>query len=190
MQLFFLSFLFLNLIVWGLLLKNVLQQAESWPQSFPYAKVRAMWVISAWLVRTPAKQGPQENDTALWKSYEEVERQVSTLLLPSCVTAGKSERDFARFLQLSPSKNPTPKVSAFTLLSTNGNTFVFSYLELQLFAASKLSCSVSGQLPTMWVLNGAGAFLKFSYSYVPDRCLVAAVPEMGPVDVWKFGIKG
>lgn len=51
-------------------------------------------------------------------------------------------------------------------LSIDKRKYFVSYLELMLFAASKYSCSVSGQLPTTWVHIGAGASLWFSYSYV------------------------
>lgn len=52
------------------------------------------------------------------------------------------------------------------LFSIYKQKYFVSYLELKLFAASEYSHSVSGQLPTTWVLTGAGASLWFSYYYV------------------------
>lgn len=31
---------------------------------------------------------------------------------------------------------------------------------------------------------------KSEYVFEPDRCLVAALPVMGPVEAWKSGMKG
>lgn len=180
--------------------QNVLQKFVSWPQAFQCTKGRAMCVIPAWLCAYTSQVGSSGERyitvKVVWGG-----RKASLCFAPaflcdcSQVREGFSKPFFARFLQLCPSKNATPNVSAFALYLQTEILCLLSWIEALCNFRVLLLCvwTAPNNMGPHWswgfpviflLLCAAGSVLVFFSCAEEQRLQLSMLVTHGPFCIW------